>query len=201
VIAGRVLGNNEMMGEVSAAVEGSIPVVEARPLDARSMVLLHFDFVWRLLRRLGVEEADADDAAQQVFLVATRRTATIAPGSERAFLYGTALRMAATLRRNLRRRRRWVETRSADCASPEGTPHDELERRQALALLDEVLNELSDDLRVVFVLSELEELTTPEVASLVGVPTGTVASRLRRARKEFSTRLRRMQAQRLRQSW
>jgi RNA polymerase sigma-70 factor (ECF subfamily) len=189
------------MGEVGVAVEGPMSVAEKLPLDARSLVLEHFDFVWRLLRRLGVEEADVDDAAQQVFLVAARRLATIAEGRERSFLYGTALRLAATLRRNQRRRRKWVETRPADAPSPEGTPHDELERRQALAFLDEVLGGLSDDLRIVFVLSELEELTMPEVAGLVGVPTGTVASRLRRAKKEFSARLRRLQAQRLRESW
>jgi RNA polymerase sigma-70 factor (ECF subfamily) len=174
---------------------------ERVPIDVRSLVLEYYDFVWRLLRRLGVAEADVDDAAQQVFLVAARRLTTISEGRERAFLYGTALRLAATLRRNQRRRQRWVETRPADAASPQGTPHDELERRQALAFLDEVLSGLSDDLRTVFVLSELEELTMPEVAGLVGIPTGTVASRLRRAKKEFSARLRRLQAQRLRESW
>ncbi len=172
-----------------------------RPLDARMLVVQHFDFVWRLLRRLGVEEADIDDAAQQVFLIAARRIGTIAEGRERTFLYGTALRIAATLRRSLKRRRKWVETGPADAEAPQGTPHDELERRQALALLDEVLNSLADDLRVVFVLCELEELPAPEVASLVGVPAGTVASRLRRARKEFKARLLRLRAQRLRESW
>jgi RNA polymerase sigma-70 factor (ECF subfamily) len=195
------LGNYGLMGDVSAAVEGPMSVAERLPYDARTLVLEHFDFVWRLLRRLGVAEADVDDATQQVFLVAARRLSSITDGSERAFLYGTALRLASTLRRNARRRGKWVETRPADAPSPEGTPHDELERRQQLAFLDEVLAGLADDLRVVFVLSELEELTMPEVAALVGIPTGTVASRLRRARKEFSARVRRLQAQRLRESW
>lgn len=175
--------------------------VESRPVDARSLVDLHFDFVWRLLRRLGVEPSDVDDAAQQVFVIAASRLSTITEGSERSFLYGTALRMAATLKRNLRRRRNWIEIGPADCASPNGTPHDELERQQALALLDELLDGLSDDLRIVFVLCELEELTAPEVAALQGVPTGTVTSRLRRARKEFSHRLRRLQSQRRRELW
>src|SRR5258706_7938130 len=190
------------MGDLSAAVDA--PMVGERlpqPVDARSLVLRNFDFVWRLLRRLGVEESDVDDAVQQVFIVAAKRINTLTEESARSFLYGTAIRTAATLRRNLRRRSRWVETGPADCASPEGTPHDELERRQALALLDEVLNGLADELRVVFVLCELEELTTPEVAALQGVPIGTVASRLRRARKEFSSRLQRIRAQYLRESW
>lgn len=46
---------------------------------ARALVNEHFDFLWRLLRRLGVPEAEVDDAAQQVFLVATRRLAEVAP--------------------------------------------------------------------------------------------------------------------------
>jgi RNA polymerase sigma-70 factor (ECF subfamily) len=189
-----------MMGDVIAAAGAPMSIPEDQPVDARSLVLQNFDFVWRLLRRLGVESADVDDAAQQVFLIAARRIATIAQGRERTFLYGIALRLAATLRRNLRRRRKWVETAPADCASPDGTPHDDLERRQALALLDEALAALPHDLRVVFVLAELEELTMADVAALVGIPTGTVASRLRRARKEFSNRLRRMQAQQLKES-
>jgi RNA polymerase sigma-70 factor (ECF subfamily) len=190
------------MGEVSAATEAPMSADEGRALDARALVAAHFDFIWRLLRRLGVEEADVDDAAQQVFVVAAQRLDSITPGSERSFLYGTAVRLAATLRRNLRRRRRWVETKPADGTSPEGTPHDELERREALAMLDEVLSGLADELRVVFVLSQLEELTLPEVAALIGIPTGTVASRLRRARKEFALRLQRIQnLRRSRESW
>src|SRR5690242_17321725 len=63
----------------------------------------HFEFLWRSLRRLGVPEADVDDAVQQVFLVAARRE--ILPGSERSFLFATALRVASHARRTLRRRR------------------------------------------------------------------------------------------------
>ncbi|HKQ71502.1 MAG TPA: RNA polymerase sigma factor, partial [Polyangiaceae bacterium] len=142
-----------------------------------------------------------DDASQQAFIIAAARVESIAAGCERSFLYGIAIRLAATIRRNQRRRRKWVETKPADCASPSGTPLDELERRQALLLLDEVLNRLSDDLRIVFVLSELEELTGPEIAALQGVSPGTVASRLRRARKQFSIQLRRIGAEQLRKTW
>jgi len=187
------IGNKGMMGEVIVATRAPMSVDEGQPIDARWLVRAHFDFVWRLLRRLGVEEADVDDAAQQVFVIAARKIATIAVGSERSFLYGTAVRTAATLKRNLKRRRKWVTTDSIDDAPAVGTPHDEIERRQALALLDEVLGGLAEDLRVVFVLSQLEELSHPEVADLLGIPTGTVASRLRRARKEFTLRLRRLQ--------
>jgi len=179
----------------AAAAPESVAVGAGR---ARALVVEHFDFIWRLLCRLGVPELDVDDAAQQVFIIATQRLGDLPLGGERTFLYGTALRTAATLRRNLRRRARWVEPGPADCASNEPTPHEDLERRQALAFLDAVLRRLEDDLREVFVLCEIEELTAPQVAAIVRVPVGTVASRLRRARQEFGQQVRLLQAERAR---
>lgn len=191
------------MGDLDLALPTSSPSATSGVGDAsqeRALLLVrqHFDFVWRLLRRLGVPEPDADDAAQQVFIVATRRLAQIPTGGERTFLYGTALRTAGTLRRNQRRRARWVEPGPADCVSPELEPDAELERRQALAFLDEVLQRLSDELREVFVLCEIEELSAPQVAAIAGIPVGTVASRLRRARHDFGQHVRRLHAERAR---
>jgi RNA polymerase sigma-70 factor (ECF subfamily) len=172
----------------------------AESLERRGRALLdrNFDFVWRLLKRLGVPEADADDAAQQVFMVFMRRLPGIAVGAERTFLYGTALRTAASARRDLRRRRRWIETTPADAPTTLPSPPEALERRQALGFLEQVLAQFPDDLRVVFVLSDIETLPAPEVAALLGIPVGTVASRLRRARLEFKQQIERLQAQKLR---
>src|ERR1700753_996546 len=70
--------------------------------DARitAIVREHHAFVWRLLIRLGVPSRSADDATQQVFLVAMRRVSEIALGSEKSFLFGTALRIASDERRS-----------------------------------------------------------------------------------------------------
>jgi RNA polymerase sigma-70 factor (ECF subfamily) len=176
------------------------PDAAADTSERRQRALLdeHFDFVWRLLRRLGVPEADADDAAQRVFMVGVRRLADIPVGSERTFLYGTTLRVAATTRRDTRRRKRWIETSPADGPTTARSPHEELERRQALAFLDQVLQQLGDELREVFVLSEIEGLTAPQVSELLDIPTGTVASRLRRARRDFSQHVERLRDQKLR---
>lgn len=203
---GRVgLGNNPItpqMGDLDLALQ-SLPAAAqeadvAPAARARALVAEHFDFIWRLLCRLGVPQPEVDDAAQQVFIVATQRLSDLPSGGERTFLYGTALRTAATIRRNLRRRARWVETGPADSPSDEPTPHEDLERRQALQFLDDVLRRLDDDLREVFVLCEIEELTAPQVAAIAQVPVGTVASRLRRARQEFAQQVRRLQAERAR---
>ena len=155
----------------------------------RGMVEHHFDFIWRTLRRLGVGEADADDATQEVFLVASRKLEEIAVTKERSFLFGPALRVASTHRRTSSRRRE-SPGGSLDDRTAQGLgPDDMTERRRARRLLDEVLNELDIDVRGVFVLFELEELTAPQIAELLGIPVGTVASRLRRAREVFRAAL------------
>jgi RNA polymerase sigma-70 factor (ECF subfamily) len=171
--------------------ESSALAIEER---TRAIVLDHFDFIWRLLRRLGVPQDDVDDAAQHVFIVAVSRLGRIARGSERSFLYGTAVRVASTFRRSAMRRRKWFGVLLADppCSLP--MPDEEMEKHEALAFLDEALGELDQDLRRVFVLADIEGLSMSEVASLEKIPPGTVASRLRRARKLFVERVRELEA-------
>src|SRR4051794_22813068 len=59
----------------------------------------HHVAVWRALRRRGLASEAAEDATQETFLLAAERLDDIRPGSERAFLIGTALRVAHTLGR------------------------------------------------------------------------------------------------------
>jgi RNA polymerase sigma-70 factor (ECF subfamily) len=156
----------------------------------------NYAFIWRLLRRLGLPVGDADDATQQVFLSAAQKLDAIQSGRERAFLYGVALHIAKRARRSVGRRRE--EPLEAVDERDLGAPSLErqLEQRQARRLLDQFLDQMPEDLRVVFVLFELEELTTSEIASVCGIPIGTVASRLRRAREDFEARVARFEARR-----
>jgi RNA polymerase sigma-70 factor (ECF subfamily) len=176
------------------ALPTAVPQRDAsREARLRAMVDDHFDAVWRALRRLGVPDAGADDACQQVFLVALRRLEDIEGGGERAYLLGIAVRVASDARRAARRRREvpiddelaeTLSARSARAASAP-LPDDILEQRRALATLMAVLDEMPRDMREAFVLFDLEELSAPEVAQALGVPVGTVASRVRRARERF----------------
>jgi RNA polymerase sigma-70 factor (ECF subfamily) len=160
----------------------------------RRLVDEHYDFVWRTLRYLGLGDADAEDAAQQVMCVLARRLTEVAAGAERHFLFSTATHVAATLRRSARRR---PEAPEADLdAVAGGAPGGEelVDERRAHELLQQIVRALPEELRLVFVLYEIEELTTPEIATMLGVPAGTVASRLRRARESFQAAVRRIQA-------
>lgn len=154
----------------------------------------NLDFVWRSLRRLGVPLSTVDDATQQVWLIVAKRLPEITVGSERSFLFGTATRIASDIRRSLARRREVSGDAAPDWVDP--APHAEelLERQRARVVLDELLDDLPDELRAVFILYELEEQTATQIAELLGIPTGTVASRLRRARAEFEQIVKRHRA-------
>ncbi len=155
----------------------------AREHRLRAMVDEHFPFVWRSLRAFGVFEADVDDAAQSVFWIASQKLDAIAYGKERSFLYSTARGVAANVRRSQKRRREDFEKH--DTVDFDENPERRTEQSQARRQLDEVLSEMSEDLRTTFVLFELEELTMVEIAEMFDIPVGTAASRLRRAREEF----------------
>jgi RNA polymerase sigma-70 factor, ECF subfamily len=164
-------------------------------LDLGALFHAYHASIWRLLRRLGVASAEIDDAVQEVFWVAARRLSDIDPGSESAFLYGVALRVAAG---SLRRQKAVPPMEELgdrfDVADRAPSPEQVVERRRARALLDEVLCRLPLELRTVFVLVELEGLAVKDVAELEDIPIGTASSRLRRAREEFSATVKRLRA-------
>jgi len=162
--------------------------------DLAALFDANADFVWRSVRRLGVPEAWADDATQQVFVIAQQKIMTIAAGHERAFLFRVAINVASHVRRAAARRREVLgedEGLLVDDAPPQDVALDQMRAR---AVLDQVLDSLDDDLRTVFVLCELEEMTMADVATMLGLPPGTVASRLRRARVAFHEEAQRVRA-------
>lgn len=170
--------------ELPAPLSPDAVTAAGRDARLRAMVTDHFAFVWRSVRRMGVPEAGADDAAQEVFLIASRRIDTIDPGSERAFLFATARRVASTARRTALRRRE-VPIADASPEHPAPGPEELTDRKRARELMDQILASLDDDERAVFVLYECEGMTGPEIAKLLELRLGTVASRLRRARASY----------------
>ena len=193
--------------EVQAPTGVPAPIV-TRPVDAvtnpessvrvekalRTLIDAHYASIWRLLRRYGVSEDKTDDAAQEVFWIAARRLSDIKAGSESAFLYGIAIRVAARARRE--REPRMVESETLETlADNRPSAENLLDERRARELLDRVLDSMEEKLREVFVLFELEEIEIPAIAEILEIPVGTVGSRLRRAREEFSAIAKRVRAQ------
>jgi RNA polymerase sigma-70 factor, ECF subfamily len=154
----------------------------------RQLVTDHLDFVWRSLRRFGVAESDAEDAAQQVFVIADKKLPDISPGKERSFLLAIAMRVASHARRARHRRDAAEQSLSSHPRASNPDPEELAQRIEARELLDRVLDEMPEELRAVFVLFELEELSIDEIARLLSLPRGTASSRLRRAREVFHER-------------
>ncbi|HZU82942.1 MAG TPA: sigma-70 family RNA polymerase sigma factor [Polyangiaceae bacterium] len=154
----------------------------------RKAFVQHYAGVWRFLRRMGVPEAGADDAAQQVFLIAIEALPRIAQGSERAFLYGTAVRVAHGVRRKPTREVGGVDLELA--GSPLSAPDELTDQKRAREILDGLLDRMDLDARTMFVLFEIDGFTVPEIARVLAIPVGTAASRLRRAREQFQALVR-----------
>jgi RNA polymerase sigma-70 factor (ECF subfamily) len=177
------------------ALSAGAPTNVETPPSLRTLFEQHYGSVARLLRRFGVPTTQLDDAAQEVFWVASRRLLDILPGKETTFLYGVALRVAL----NEARKKRSLPTQCdidelSDLADQAPSPEAQLDLRQSRDLLDAVLESLPMELRTVFVLFELEGLPVPEIAELEAIPVGTASSRLRRARQEFAAAIKRMHA-------
>ena len=153
----------------------------------RAALDTHYDAIWRYVRRLGVASADADDAAQKVFLVFAQRIASIDTAAERAFLFATAMRVASDARRK-RVRSREELTHDGEVFDVEDhgpSVEDQIDARRMRRMLDDVLDTLPDEYRAVLVLVDIDGETMADASQLLGIPPGTVASRLRRSRELF----------------
>ena len=188
--AGHTLENG-LMKNTSAAWAAPLSLEPPPPPSRRLRHLVdnYFSFAWRTLRRAGVSEADADDGAQRVFLTVARRLEGIRPGAERAFIHAVATREAGHLRRSYRRRGEVGQEAMEDRSTGRPRPDDVASRNQALSYVAEVLDDMEDSLRCVFVLYEVEELSCAQIAETLGLPLGTAKSRLRRARADFQERI------------
>jgi RNA polymerase sigma-70 factor (ECF subfamily) len=142
---------------------------------------------------MGLSPEDADDGAQQVFMAATQKSERISEGSERTYLYGVAVRVAANLRRKVARRREDAEPLGYEVVDPGVQPEHAANLVQACSLVDELLRTLPEELRRVLVLAQVEQFEVSEIAEVEGIPLGTAASRLRRARALFREQLKRVQ--------
>jgi RNA polymerase sigma-70 factor (ECF subfamily) len=146
----------------------------------------HYDFVWRSVRRLGVPPDAVDDAAQEVFVVASRKLDSIEVGKEKAFLFGTAIRVASDTRRAALRRRQSPSDEQIELVDATPALDELVDQKRAREILDDLVTQLPDDTRPIFVLFELEGMTMAKIASYLDLPAGTVASRLRRGRELFA---------------
>lgn len=178
-------GVREQWGVASPALAPAAP----RPLDwlqaeATALYRENHAFVWRNARRLGAGEDWLDDAVHEVFLVATRRLHEFeGRSSAKTWLFAITFRVVQRLQRDRVRQQKYTARYVRERPARVADAADETERAQYLRYL---LNLLPEPQRVVLILAELEGFTSVGIAEVLGVPAGTVDSRLRAARQQLA---------------
>jgi RNA polymerase sigma-70 factor (ECF subfamily) len=146
--------------------------------------------VWRFACRL-TGGGDVDDLVQETFVAVGKAAARYRERASgvRSWIFGVAVNVARHHRRTEARRRRLLEVAAVEPEAPGETPHHEATRREQMRRLNDAMSELSHDLRVPFVMCQIEGVPGPEAASVLGIPEGTLWRRLHQARKALGAAL------------
>jgi RNA polymerase sigma-70 factor (ECF subfamily) len=164
-------------------------------LTFRQLYDSYFTFVWRAVANRGVPAAAMDDVVQEVFLVVHRKLPEFEGRSTvRTWLSAIVRRVVSDHVKKRGNRATAQEALHDHPVCSDEDPAADLERRAAAELVDRLLEKISDVQREVFVLFELEQLTTREIAELTGTNENTVQTRLKAARKAFQRALERHRA-------
>ncbi len=161
-------------------------------LTFRQLYDSYFAFVWRAVANRGVAAAAMDDVVQEVFVVVHRKLPEFEGRSTvRTWLSGIVRRVVSD---HVKKRGNQLTGQEALDDHPlrsDEDPAADLDRRAAVELVDRFLEKMSEVQREVFVLYELEQLTTREIAELTDTNENTVQTRLKAARKAFQRALER----------
>jgi RNA polymerase sigma-70 factor (ECF subfamily) len=167
--------------------------VAVAPPDFARVYDEYFGFVWRNALNRGVPSSAIDDVVQEVFIVVHRKLAEFEGRSSlKTWLAGITRRVVSD---HVRKRGNAPvgEPLDVDVASLLGGPAEALDAKVAARLVDELLAQMSEDQREVFILHEIEELSGREIAQATGTNENTVHTRLRAARKVFQDGLARLE--------
>lgn len=154
------------------------------------------EFVYRSLVSLGLGPAAAEDAMQDVFLVAHARLDEFQGTFFKAWLFRLAMSIARNVRRSSRRTDKTHVSVDPDAlAGPQAdSPFERAAQAERIRLLHDLLEQLDDEKRQVFILAELEQMPQIEIAEALEVHVNTVAYRLHAARERLQQLLRRRPA-------
>ncbi len=192
--AGHIGGVDSGHTTAEATPETAPPTAHAAAVQA--LYEAHAELVYRSLARLGVRQADLPDVTHDVFVTVFQKLqgGTVIT-HEKSFLFGVAMRKAAGYRRRaFRKNERLTDAPPEQPSGKASDPEHQAAARQAKEKLTEILDALPLELRVAFVMFELEGVPCPEIAETLGWPLGTVYTRVRNARKKVEAALARTRA-------
>jgi RNA polymerase sigma-70 factor (ECF subfamily) len=180
---------------VEWAAQPNVPpeLAEATELDARfaDLVERQARFMFKVAHGLLRNQHDAEDAVQEAMLKLYRTGAWLHMQDEKAFLARTVWRVAVDIA--ARRRNGTEDATDADLACSSAGPEQLVDEGDQRALVRELIDNLSDDLRQPLILCAIEEMTSREVAVMLGLTEGAVRTRVMRARAELRRRFEALQ--------
>lgn len=189
----------------SSPVDGLVPVPSAAPagaehgnttIDFRTIFEMEAAYVARTLRRLGVDAADVEDMAHEVFIAVHRQLGDYDPRRPlKPWLFGFAFRIASHYRRAGARSERPAAL-VVDPVDPTLGADEAIALAERRQLVLDALDGIELGRRAVFVMMELDGLPARPVAETLGIPLPTVHSRLRLARQDFARAIGRLRARR-----
>jgi RNA polymerase sigma-70 factor (ECF subfamily) len=166
----------------------SVKLASAQSPSFREIHDAYFGFVWRYAANRRVPPMAIDDVVQEVFVVVYHRLASFEGRSSlKTWLAGIAHNVVrGYVRKPGNRPESDYSAEELQLLAPGWNPAEALERKAAVQLLHELLDKMSDVQREVFVLCEVEQLSSVEIAEVLGVNENTVRTRLLAARKLFN---------------
>jgi len=148
------------------------------------------DYLFATLLRLGASPRETEDLVQEVFLVMYRNWATLdLTRPIRPYLFAVAFRIVCAHRR---RRRREIPYEYLDTEDPSIGPEESLQSRQSSRLLLTALDSIPLERRAVVVMHDLDGFSVMEIASRLSLSRFGIYARLRKARSELKTAVRRL---------
>ena len=166
------------------------------PPDFPTLYRSEFAYVWKTLRRLGAPARELEDLTHDLFVVVHRHLGAYDPRRPlRPWLFGIAVRVVSDYRRTFRNSHELLQSPTA-AEAVDGAPaqDDRLAEAQARALLMSALEGMELDRRAVLVMHDLDGTAVPEIAAVLEIPLNTAYSRLRLARADLATAVKRLRA-------
>ena len=159
-------------------------------IDIGQAYQAHASFIARVIEKLTGSGSHVDDILQETFIIAYKKRHQFEGRSAiRTWLYGIAKNLCMHHKRGLARFLNFIEKLQTIPNQDSQSPQKELEVSRQLQLAESIITGMTFKQREVFVLYELEEMEGPEIAELLGIPLGTVWTRLHKARQIFQARL------------
>ena len=162
--------------------------IEPAPLDFQKVYRTHYREVVRWVRALGGPNMDAEDLAQDVFVVVHKKLHGFDGENLRGWLYAISKNLVSDRRRGAWFRRLFSRPRDVlleELRDDGDDPLRHLERKDAQRVFHQLAEEVHGSRREAFLLFEIGGLSGAEIAALLDVPLATVWTRLHLARREF----------------